>query len=123
MLVKQEVDAEQFLRLAPFVVTETACIQANPRLIVTGDTKYLDRAALAIDSLNKYMLQSSGGYAGLGDVNNVTAGYWDVQESFWFAEVLKYLCVGRIFFQFSLSLNHTTHEVPHVRRAQPQQPG
>ncbi|KAJ7843931.1 seven-hairpin glycosidase [Mycena leptocephala] len=58
---------------------------------LTGDTKYLDRAALAIDSLNKYMLQSSGGYAGLGDVNNVTAGYWDVQESFWFAEVLKYL--------------------------------
>ncbi|KAJ7889770.1 seven-hairpin glycosidase [Mycena leptocephala] len=58
---------------------------------VTGDTKYLDRASGAIDSFNKYLAASSGGFAGLSDVDNVANGFWDVMESFWFAEVLKYL--------------------------------
>ncbi|KAJ6557526.1 glycoside hydrolase family 47 protein [Mycena capillaripes] len=58
---------------------------------VTGDTKYLDRAASAIDSFNKWLVAASGGFAGLGDVNSADGGFWDVMESFWFAEVLKYL--------------------------------
>jgi mannosyl-oligosaccharide alpha-1,2-mannosidase len=71
---------------------------------VTGDTKYLDRASGAIDSFNKYLAASSGGFAGLSDVDNVANGFWDVMESFWFAEVLKYLCVCRIFYNpFSLT--------------------
>lgn len=56
----------------------------------TGDTKYLDRAASAIDSFNKY-LPASVAYAGLFDVSNPTSGQYDDMESFWFAEVLKYL--------------------------------
>ncbi|KAF7344099.1 alpha-1,2-Mannosidase [Mycena venus] len=58
---------------------------------VTGDTKYLDRAASAIDSFQKYLATSIGAFAGLNDVTNPDAGFWDVMESFWFAEVLKYL--------------------------------
>ncbi|KAG7090200.1 hypothetical protein E1B28_011804 [Marasmius oreades] len=58
----------------------------------TGDTKYLDRAASAIESFNTHLLASkTGGYAGLNNVNNVTQGLIDDTESFWFAEVLKYL--------------------------------
>ncbi|KIK68490.1 glycoside hydrolase family 47 protein [Collybiopsis luxurians FD-317 M1] len=57
----------------------------------TGDTKYLDRAASAVVSLKKYLPQKSGGFAGLNDVDNPKGGFIDDQESFWFAEVLKYL--------------------------------
>ncbi|KAF8155649.1 glycoside hydrolase family 47 protein [Crassisporium funariophilum] len=57
---------------------------------VTGDTKYLDRAASAVASFNKF-LQTPTGYAGLNDVNNVNGDKIDDTESFWFAEVLKYL--------------------------------
>ncbi|KAG6896909.1 hypothetical protein C0992_005311 [Termitomyces sp. T32_za158] len=56
----------------------------------TGDTKYLDRAASAVASFNKF-LQTPTGYAGINDVNNVANGLIDDTESFWFAEVLKYL--------------------------------
>ncbi|KAK7048688.1 alpha-1,2-mannosidase [Favolaschia claudopus] len=76
---------------------------------VTGDTKYLDRAASAIASFNKFLPPPDHvGFASLNDVNNATAGFIDVMESFWyenferkditysqfenrFAEVLKYL--------------------------------
>jgi len=57
---------------------------------ITGDTKYLDRAAAAIDSFNQY-LQHGAGYTGVLDVNNVTSDIYDETESFFFAEVLKYL--------------------------------
>ncbi|KAG6901597.1 hypothetical protein C0995_010157 [Termitomyces sp. Mi166 len=56
----------------------------------TGNTKYLDRAASAVASFNKF-LQTPTGYAGINDVNNVANGLVDDTESFWFAEVLKYL--------------------------------
>ncbi|KAH0580813.1 hypothetical protein H2248_011972 [Termitomyces sp. 'cryptogamus'] len=56
----------------------------------TGDTKYLDRAASAVASFDKF-LQTPTGYAGINDVNNVANGLVDDTESFWFAEVLKYL--------------------------------
>ncbi|KAJ7255450.1 glycoside hydrolase family 47 protein [Mycena haematopus] len=57
---------------------------------VTGDTKYLDRAASAIASFNKY-LPTTVAFACLNDVNDITQGFIDDMESFWFAEVLKYL--------------------------------
>jgi len=58
----------------------------------TGDTKYLDRAASAIESFQNFLVASeTNGYAGLNDVNNIAAGLQDDTESFWFAEVLKYL--------------------------------
>ncbi|KAL0069252.1 hypothetical protein AAF712_003616 [Marasmius tenuissimus] len=59
---------------------------------VTGDHKYLDRAASAIASFNKYLpAKKTGGFAGLNDVDNPSEGQIDTTESFWFAEVLKYL--------------------------------
>ncbi|CAL1699575.1 unnamed protein product [Somion occarium] len=57
---------------------------------VTGDTKYLDRAASAIDSFNKF-LKVNVAFAGIGNVNQANSGFIDDTESFWFAEVLKYL--------------------------------
>lgn len=59
---------------------------------VTGDTKYLDRAASAVASFNKF-LQTPTGFASINDVNNPGNTRFDDCESFWFAEVLKYLCV------------------------------
>jgi mannosyl-oligosaccharide alpha-1,2-mannosidase len=57
---------------------------------VTGDQKYLDRAASAVTSFNKF-LRTPTGFAGLNDVNSLNGGLIDDTESFWFAEVLKYL--------------------------------
>ncbi|KAJ3988366.1 glycoside hydrolase family 47 protein [Lentinula detonsa] len=58
----------------------------------TGDTKYLDRAASAITSFQKFLVaKETNGFAGLNDVNDFNAGLEDDTESFWFAEVLKYL--------------------------------
>lgn len=64
----------------------------------TGDTKYLDRAASAVESLKKYLPQPSGGYAGLNDVDDPSAGFIDDQESFWFAEVRE-----SCFFSFQVT--------------------
>ncbi len=60
---------------------------------VTGDTKYLDNAKAAIASYNKY-LAINNAYSGVNDVtitNVTTADRIDDTESFFFAEVLKYL--------------------------------
>ncbi|KAH7910255.1 glycoside hydrolase family 47 protein [Hygrophoropsis aurantiaca] len=57
---------------------------------VSGDTKYLDNAASAIKSFQDY-LPTTVAYTGINDVNNVTSSKIDDMESFWFAEVLKYL--------------------------------
>jgi hypothetical protein len=63
---------------------------------VTGDTKYLDRARSAVASFNKYLstktkTDSVTGFAGIYNVDNSTTTQIDETESFWFAEVLKYL--------------------------------
>jgi len=59
---------------------------------VTGDTKYLDRAALAITKFEQHLkVQETGGYAGLYDVDDTNSQRVDDTESFWYAEVLKYL--------------------------------
>ncbi|KAI0064325.1 seven-hairpin glycosidase [Artomyces pyxidatus] len=58
---------------------------------VTGDTKYLDRAVSAIEAFNKVLTVPTGGYAGINDVNDADSSQIDDTESFWFAEVLKYL--------------------------------
>ena len=60
---------------------------------ITGDTKYLDRAASAITSFQTY-LKAPAGYAGILNVMNTTTSndnFIDDTESFWYAEVLKYL--------------------------------
>jgi mannosyl-oligosaccharide alpha-1,2-mannosidase len=58
----------------------------------TGDEKYLKRAISAMDSFQKHLqVRENGGYVGLWDVNNPKKGRIDDTESFWYAEVLKYL--------------------------------
>jgi mannosyl-oligosaccharide alpha-1,2-mannosidase len=57
---------------------------------VTGNQVYLQRARSAVESFNKY-LSTATGFAGIYDVNNSTTPKIDETESFWFAEVLKYL--------------------------------
>lgn len=57
---------------------------------VTGDPTYLDRARSAVESFKTY-LNTSTGFSGIQDVNNQTTARIDETESFWFAEVLKYL--------------------------------
>jgi mannosyl-oligosaccharide alpha-1,2-mannosidase len=57
---------------------------------VSGNRKYLNRAAKAIKSINKY-LPATVAFAGLDDVNSRKSSKIDDMESFWFAEVLKYL--------------------------------
>lgn len=59
---------------------------------VTGDTKYLDHAARFIESIQKYLAAGSA-YAPLQDIRDPNSGFFDDTESFFFAEVLKYLCV------------------------------
>ncbi|PBK72457.1 glycoside hydrolase family 47 protein [Armillaria solidipes] len=57
---------------------------------ITGDTKYLDRAASAVDSFKNY-LSAAVAYDGIYDVDSTSSSKVDDMESFWFAEVLKYL--------------------------------
>lgn len=57
---------------------------------VTGNPKYLDRARSAAHSFIKY-LSTPTGFAGIYDVNNPATMKINETESFWFAEVLKYL--------------------------------
>lgn len=57
---------------------------------ITGDTKYLDRATSAVNSFKQF-LPGAVAFDGIYDVNNVTSAKIDDMESFWFAEVLKYL--------------------------------
>ncbi|TDL22866.1 seven-hairpin glycosidase [Rickenella mellea] len=57
---------------------------------VSGDVKYQQRAAQAIDSINTF-LAVNGAFAGIDDVNSINSTKIDDTESFFFAEVLKYL--------------------------------
>ncbi|KAF7343284.1 alpha-1,2-Mannosidase [Mycena venus] len=76
--------------LRPEVLESNMQARMAVRRTVTGDTKYLDRAASAIDAFNKF-LPATVAFAGLNNVNSVNGGLIDDMESFWFAEVLKYL--------------------------------
>ena len=59
----------------------------------TGDTKYYDRAISAYQSFQKYL--KTPNIDAFAPINNVNAadggGFINDMESFWFAEVLKYL--------------------------------
>lgn len=59
----------------------------------TGNTKYLDRAGSAISSFQKY-LSAPVGFGGIWNVSDTVKSddnFIDDTESFWYAEVLKYL--------------------------------
>lgn len=55
----------------------------------TGDAKYQEWAWDAFLAINKTCAVGSG-YSSSSDVNQARPGYQNFQESFWFAEVLKY---------------------------------
>jgi mannosyl-oligosaccharide alpha-1,2-mannosidase len=58
---------------------------------ITGDTKYLSRAASVLPSFNR-VLAVNDGFSGINDANNKNGGgRIDDMESFFFAEVMKYL--------------------------------
>ncbi|KAJ7573880.1 glycoside hydrolase family 47 protein [Mycena floridula] len=90
-------EQQEFHKLHGFYITSSSYI-LRPEVLesnfyawrVTGDKKYWNRAVDAIESFNEY-LYTANGYVGLEDVNNVESGKIDDEESFWFAEVLKYL--------------------------------
>ena len=50
----------------------------------------MDRAAAAIESFNNF-LPATVAFAGINDVDSAKSTKIDDMESFWFAEVLKYL--------------------------------
>ncbi|KAJ7596034.1 glycoside hydrolase family 47 protein [Mycena floridula] len=56
----------------------------------TGDPKYLDRAVAAITSINTYLVTTVG-YAGIWEVDDLNSDWINDMQSFWLAEVLKYL--------------------------------
>lgn len=80
-----------------FYITDSVYVQ-RPEVLesnfyawrVTGNQTYLQRARDAVASFNKF-LSTPTGFAGINDVNNPTTTKIDETESFWFAEVLKYL--------------------------------
>lgn len=74
---------------------------------ITGDTKYLDRAASAVQSIQKY-LPGNVAYDGIWDVNTTDSDKMDDMESFWFAEVLKYLYVYALHSMLALATNRTS---------------
>ncbi|KAM6497619.1 glycoside hydrolase family 47 protein [Amanita muscaria] len=57
----------------------------------TGNVQYYKNAQAAVKSLNNYIILKNGGAVGLNDVDQPSSGIIDETESFWFAEVLKYL--------------------------------
>ncbi|KAH9917187.1 glycoside hydrolase [Fomitopsis serialis] len=63
---------------------------------ITGDWKYVQRAADAVDSFLKY-LPTTVAYAGINDVDATDSGFIDDMQSFWFGEVLKYFLDEYVF--------------------------
>ncbi|CAO2653213.1 Nn.00g026240.m01.CDS01 [Neocucurbitaria sp. VM-36] len=90
-------DQVAFFQTAGFYITSSDYI-LRPEVIesyyyayrATGDSKYQDWAWDAFVAINATTRVGSG-YSGINDVNVVGGGgFKDFQESFWFAEVLKY---------------------------------
>ncbi|KAI1786737.1 glycoside hydrolase family 47 protein [Ganoderma leucocontextum] len=58
----------------------------------TGDVKYYHRAVAAYQSFETYLKTPNiDAFAPINNVNELNSGFIDDMESFWFAEVLKYL--------------------------------
>lgn len=90
-------DQEDFYERAGFYITGSSYI-TRPEVIesyyyayrATGDPIYQEWAWEAYLAINKTCRVGSG-YSSINDVNQVDGGgFQNFQESFWFAEVLKY---------------------------------
>ena len=57
----------------------------------TGNVKYYERAVSAYKSFQTYLKTPTVAFAPINNVNELNSGFIDDMESFWFAEVLKYL--------------------------------
>jgi mannosyl-oligosaccharide alpha-1,2-mannosidase len=77
--------------IAPEFVLRPEVLESNFYAFrVTGNPVYLERARRSIASFNTY-LSTETGFAGIYDVDDSRTRKMDKMESFWFAEVLKYL--------------------------------
>jgi len=77
--------------LAPYYIQRPEVLESNfYAWRVTGNEVYLERARRAVASFNT-QLSTPMGFAGIFDVNSPLTAKVDETESFWFAEVLKYL--------------------------------
>lgn len=84
-------DQHGFYITAPDYILRPEVLESNfYAWRVTGDQKYFNNAVSAVASFKKY-LPADVAYAGIYDVNNADSDKVDDMESFWFAEVLKYL--------------------------------
>ncbi|KAI8976706.1 seven-hairpin glycosidase [Trametes punicea] len=57
----------------------------------TGNVKYYERAISAMNSFETFLKAPTVAYAPIDDVDSTDSDFIDDMESFWFAEVLKYL--------------------------------
>jgi mannosyl-oligosaccharide alpha-1,2-mannosidase len=82
-----------FYITSPYYILRPEVLESNfYAWRITGDAKYLDRAAAAVATFEKYLkVQETTGYSGISDVDNTNPKRVDDTESFWYAEVLKYL--------------------------------
>ncbi|KAJ7643768.1 seven-hairpin glycosidase [Roridomyces roridus] len=87
-----DITAEQlaFYNQHGYYITTSDYMQ-RPEVLDSNFYAWLPRPrGVAIASFNKF-LRATVAFAGLNDVNDFSAGLFDDMESFWFAEVLKYL--------------------------------
>ncbi|KAI9458580.1 seven-hairpin glycosidase [Lactarius psammicola] len=84
-------DQHGFYITDPFYIQRPEVLESNfYAWRVTGNQTYLQRARSAVASFNHF-LSTPTGFTGINDVNNLTTARVNETESFWFAEVLKYL--------------------------------
>ena len=57
----------------------------------TGDVKFYNRAKSMVNSINTFLRTPTVAFAPIENVDATNSDFIDDMESFWFAEVLKYL--------------------------------
>lgn len=57
----------------------------------TGDIKYYKNAVSMVNSINKFLRAPTVAFAPIENVDSTDSDFIDDMESFWFAEILKYL--------------------------------
>ena len=79
----------------------------------TGDIKYYERALSAAQSMNKF-LKVNNAFAGIDDVRVTNSPFIDDTESFFYAEVLKYLLVAFILLRDIFSNSTKIIQLPYI---------
>ena len=112
---------QQFYQQHGYFITDPTYIQRAEVLEsnfyafrVTGEPKYLERASIAVKSFQTYLNVTTGGFAGLEDVNNTNTDKIDATESYWFAETLKYMCVLLLGYPW-VGVDRCWLQLPYIR--------